>query len=391
MNNQSDISNSQVVQIAEKSNIVLVDDVSANLRLLVGILARPDYMIRPILDPLMAISAIKADPPDIILLDIMMPTMSGYDVCACLKADPDTADIPIIFITAKDDVEDKIKGFSLGAVDYITKPFQAADVTARVQIHLKMYSLQKNLRKQAEDMEVLNQELAKVIVERQKAESLLRESYIWLHNVFDALKESVIILTPDRFIIDVNPAAEKIFGYSKDELKGRASEIFHVDYDHHLEFQKKIDESFNSGNTVLFEYRLKRKDGTIFPSEHSVAFLKTDGHKLIGIVSVVRDLTEKKEAEDKLIESEKLKAILEITGTVCHELNQPLMNISGYSELALMDSSPRSPVYMKLKKIQQQIERMAIITKKLMQISRYKTKYYPDGKIIDLAESSDLN
>ncbi len=377
-----------------KSNIVIIDDVPANLRLLTGILARPDYMIRPIPDPLMALSAIKSEPPDIILLDIMMPTMSGYDVCACLKSDFETKDIPVIFITAKDNIQDKIRGFSLGAVDYITKPFQADEVVARVEMHLKMYALQKSLHKQKEEMSALNRQLEIENKERREIEETLKETSLWLRSVFNALDEAVIILNPKRVIIDVNPAAEKMFGYKRDEMRHRSFEMLHVDPEHYIEFQNRTVHAFERDEALNFEYEVKRKNGTIFPSEHTAALLKTQTDKSIGMLSVIRDLTEKKEAQEKFLESEKLNTVLEITGAVCHELNQPLQSILGYTELAMMDVSSNdnqnnNPVYLKLQKIMKQIERMAEITKRLMQISQYKTKDYPDCKIFDLVKSSE--
>ncbi len=128
-----------------RCSILIVDDTPANLRLLSGILAQKDYMIRPVTDGALALSAARTDPPDLILLDIMMPTMSGYDVCKQLKADERTRDISVIFISAKQEILDKVTAFSLGAVDYITKPFQAEEVLARVETHLSLRNLRKSL------------------------------------------------------------------------------------------------------------------------------------------------------------------------------------------------------------------------------------------------------
>ncbi len=133
------------MKTSEKSSILIVDDTPANLRLLVGILAEREYKVRPVPEGSLALSAITADPPDLILLDIMMPGMSGYEVCKRLKSDESTCNIPIIFISAKHEVIDKVKAFSLGGVDYITKPFQAEEVLARIETHLTLQSLKKNL------------------------------------------------------------------------------------------------------------------------------------------------------------------------------------------------------------------------------------------------------
>ncbi|HLO52227.1 MAG TPA: response regulator, partial [Kamptonema sp.] len=119
--------------MSAKADILVVDDIPANLRLLAGILADKGYTIRPARDGLQALSIAQNIPIDLILLDIMMPEMNGYEVCQKLKADEITRDIPVIFISAINEVLDKVKAFAVGGVDYITKPFQAEEVLARVE------------------------------------------------------------------------------------------------------------------------------------------------------------------------------------------------------------------------------------------------------------------
>ncbi len=129
----------------EPSDILLVDDTPANLRLLSIILTRQGYRVRKALTPDLALNAVELSLPHLILLDINMPEMNGYEVCAKLKANPKTREIPIIFISALDDVFDKIKAFEVGGNDYITKPFQEAEVLVRVEHQLKLRSLQMEL------------------------------------------------------------------------------------------------------------------------------------------------------------------------------------------------------------------------------------------------------
>jgi CheY-like chemotaxis protein/GAF domain-containing protein len=131
-----------------KENILVVDDTPANLRLLVTMLKQQGYEVRPTLNGKIALSAARAIPPDLVLLDIMMPEMDGYEVCRHLKADDRTKDIPVIFLSALDDARDKVKAFEAGGVDYITKPFQKAEVLARIANQLHLRSLQKQLAQQ---------------------------------------------------------------------------------------------------------------------------------------------------------------------------------------------------------------------------------------------------
>ena len=127
--NQSEIS---------KGNILIIDDNPENLRLLSIMLIRRGYEVRQALNGMIALRAIEIQRPDIVLLDIMMPQIDGYEVCKQIKNNPETADIPVIFLSALDEVQNKIKGFASGGADYITKPFQAEEVIARIKIHLKI-------------------------------------------------------------------------------------------------------------------------------------------------------------------------------------------------------------------------------------------------------------
>jgi serine phosphatase RsbU (regulator of sigma subunit) len=136
-----------------KADILIVDDTPANLRLLSKMLAEQGYQVRPVPDGPLALAAVRAEPPDLILLDIRMPEMSGYKVCEHLKADVQTCDIPIIFISALDATEDKVKAFTAGGVDYVTKPFQFEEVLARVETHLALRELQKRLQDANRKME----------------------------------------------------------------------------------------------------------------------------------------------------------------------------------------------------------------------------------------------
>ncbi len=138
-------------------NILIVDDTPANLRLLSKMLGRHGYEVRPIPNGKLAIAATQAALPDLILLDINMPDMNGYEVCRQLKADEKTRNIPIIFISALNEVTDKVEAFKVGGVDYVTKPFQVEEVLARINTHLTIRNLQENLEtKNAQLQDALN-------------------------------------------------------------------------------------------------------------------------------------------------------------------------------------------------------------------------------------------
>lgn len=129
-----------------RGNILLVDDTPNNLRLLSAMLTEQGYEVRRVVNGQMALKTAQANPPDLMLLDIKMPDMNGYEVCQRLKADPETRDIPVIFISALDEVLDKMKAFAVGGVDYITKPFSEEEVFARVENILTIRKLQQQLK-----------------------------------------------------------------------------------------------------------------------------------------------------------------------------------------------------------------------------------------------------
>lgn len=136
-----------------KASIVIVDDTPDNLRLLATMLSDEGYRVRPSPNGEHALATVEKEIPDMILLDILMPRMDGYEVCRRLKADERFSHIPVIFISALNDVFDKVTAFTIGAVDYITKPFQVEEVLARVQTHLSIEEMRQTLALQNSELE----------------------------------------------------------------------------------------------------------------------------------------------------------------------------------------------------------------------------------------------
>jgi len=136
-----------------QSDIMIVDDNPANLKLLEDMLVQQQHEVRSFPLGRLALAAMLKSPPDLILLDVNMPEMNGYEVCERLKANEELSKIPVIFLSALNETQDKVKGFQSGAVDYITKPFQFEEVHARVETHLKLYNLEKALKLQNDHLE----------------------------------------------------------------------------------------------------------------------------------------------------------------------------------------------------------------------------------------------
>lgn len=213
---------------AKELSIVIVDDMPDNLRLLANILKNKGYKVRPAPSGARALATIQKEPPELILLDIMMPDMDGYEVCRQLKAGEGTKDIPIIFLSALNEVFDKVKAFKAGGVDFITKPFQVEEVLARVRTHLTIRAQQKALALQ-------NDELLKknvLVTEQAKKLELL------------ATKDFLTGLSNRRDFLERAGQEEKRF-----KRIGRPFSLILLDIDHF----KKVNDTFGHacGDKVL--------------------------------------------------------------------------------------------------------------------------------------------
>jgi PAS domain S-box-containing protein len=181
-------------------DILIVDDESANLQLLSELLARAGYQVRPADHPQLAIDSALGQPPKLILLDVRMPEIDGFEVCKRLKHDERTRDIPIIFISALQEAEDKVRGFEVGGIDFITKPFQEQEVLARVRTHLELRNMQLNL---AELVDKRTDELAR---SEAKYRGLVENSLV-----------GVFTITIDGRFTYVNDAMARMFDFDNPE------------------------------------------------------------------------------------------------------------------------------------------------------------------------------
>ena len=160
--------------VANTGGILVVDDTPANLQVLAGMLKDRGYKVRPVPSGKLALLAARRDPPDLILLDINMPEMNGYEVCEHLKADDQLKGIPVIFISALTEQLDKVKAFAIGGVDYITKPFQMEELHARVETHLKLRRLQIELEETNARLAKANDRMSRDL----KAAAKIQETFL---------------------------------------------------------------------------------------------------------------------------------------------------------------------------------------------------------------------
>lgn len=194
-----------------KGNILVVDDTPANLKVLTQMLSQ-QYKIRIAPSGKFALESLNIEPPDLILLDILMPEIDGYQVCEKIKANEKTRNIPIIFISALNEVIDKVKGFEMGAVDYITKPFEPVEVLARIKNQLNLQSLRLELQEQNQklqseitvkkqiesEIQKLNEELNK---RNEELEILNQDLEAFNYRVAHDLRNAITIITSKCFLL----------------------------------------------------------------------------------------------------------------------------------------------------------------------------------------------
>jgi diguanylate cyclase (GGDEF)-like protein len=206
-----------------KADVLVVDDQPDNVRLLSSILLEQGYKVRKALNGEMALKAVEVKLPDVILLDINMPSMTGYDVCEALKSNPKTRHIPVIFLSALNEPIDKVKAFQVGGADYVTKPFQLEEVLARLEHQITIQQQRQQLLEQ-------NEQLKQEVLTRQQTEEILYQSRALLASVLNSSLDGVAAAQAVRDelgeIVDfrclvINPVAARTLGRARDELAGK--------------------------------------------------------------------------------------------------------------------------------------------------------------------------
>ena len=284
---------------ALQENILMVDDHPENLRLLYQLLSKRGYKVRPTRDGKLALKFALSTPPDLILLDIMMPGMDGYQVCEQLKACPQTKDIPVIFISALNEVFDKVKAFSVGGVDYISKPFEIAEVVARVENQMLLSRLSK-------EIVAKNARLQAEIEERKRIEAELRDSQRWLSAVIQTNPNLLYVydLIEQRTVY-INREIYSDIGYTLEETQQMAG-AFLPNFIHPEDlpgFSEHISriETAKDGESFEFEYRIQHKNGesSWFLSRDTV-FARTADEKPWKILGTATEISDRKQAELEL-------------------------------------------------------------------------------------------
>jgi len=295
------------------NNILLVDDAQVNLRMLSRILKEEGYQVRTASDGASALEDIEASLPNLILLDILMPNMDGYEVCQQLKSQIHTKDIPIIFISSLDQTEDKLKAFALGGVDYVTKPFQTPEVLARVKAHLTLNHLQKQLeivntvledrvQKRTLSLTQTNEKLQDEIQERRQIEADLRQSKERYKLAVQGTNDGIWDWDLLQDKIYYSTRWKSILGYKEMDFENSLEDWFnHVHENDIARLRLSILNHVENITPFLEEeYRMYHKDGSYrYVLTRGVAVRDEDG-KAYRMAGSQTDISYRKRIEEQL-------------------------------------------------------------------------------------------
>ena len=303
-----------------RGNILIVDDLPDNLRLLRDTLSVQGYKVRSATTGAMAIRAAQSPATELILLDIKLPDLDGYEVCRQLKSNEQTKDIPIIFLSALNDTSNKVQGFAAGGVDYISKPFQAEEVLARVEIHLTIRRLRQKLQEQ-------NSSLTQEIEENQRLKNIYFAEKELAQVTLKSIGDAVITTDAANIIKYFNPVAESLTGWKSEDAEGlHLSEVLIIINETTREsVDNPIVKALEKGRIVGLANHtiLIARDGTEHCIEDSAAPIRDHQGQVIGAVLVLHDVTESRNLAKKL------------SWEASHDALTGLINRRGFEQLLL--------------------------------------------------------
>jgi PAS domain S-box-containing protein len=267
------------------TDILVVDDTPANLSLLATLLKEAGYVVRAAPTPELALQSALAQPPALMLLDVRMPGMDGFEVCSRLKQDTRTRDVPIIFVSGQSDLADRVRGFELGGADFISKPFQREEILARVRTHVALRKTQSELELRVSERTA---ELQESVRQLRQTELAMDLAGIGIHRVDEHTGR----------LLYVNDFFCQAHGYSRDELLGMAV----TDLDPGLPALPfhTISEPFRQAGRGRLEARHRHKGGHTFPVEVTLNYQAPQHGHPGHFIAFLSDVTERKAAEQRL-------------------------------------------------------------------------------------------
>ena len=359
-----------------KPVILTVDDDPNNLSVVRDCLVECNYTILVAEDGESAVQRADYARPDLILLDVMMPGIDGYETCRRLKSMESTKEIPVIFMTALAETGHKVKGLEVGAVDYITKPFQREELLARIAVHLHIRELTKRLREAKESLETRVEErtaelaqtinaLHDEIIERERSE----EERVRLATAIEQAAEAIFMTDAQWCITYLNPAFERMNGYCRDEIIGQNCSVLRSDT-HDPAFFRQLREKLSQDSVWTGRITTKKRDGSFYEADTTISAVRDSKGAIINYVSIHRDVTHELRLEWELRQSQKMEAIGTLAGGIAHDFNNILTAIIGYTDMAQRKISNDDSMARDLVRVQEAGSRAKELVRQILTFSR---------------------
>lgn len=336
-----------------RKKILVIDDESVTRVVISRMLEALGFKVMAAADGATGLDLYRQHAPDLVLVDLFMPEIDGFKVLTTIRAQsPET---PVIVISATDRIKDVIRALRLGAWDFITKPVEDS-------VYLESTVFRAF-------------EKAALTVENR----LFRER---IQAIVEAVPCGIVVVeAASETILEVNPMAAEMVGLPAGDILGQKCPGFIYPAE-----PPASAEADPESPGMRPEHILLKSDGTRIPIHKTVTQATIENRACV-IESFV-DISEQKQTQLELMERKKLQGVIEMSGAVCHEMNQPLQVLSGICELIMLDADESDPLFERLQTIYRQVGEMGRITGKLMDITRYRTKEYLRERIIDIDESS---
>jgi len=337
--------------IRDKGSILVVDDTSDSLRVLTSTLTAEGYTVQPADSGELALASIAANPPELILLDIRMPGMDGFEVCRRLKAQEYSRNIPVVFLSALSEVGDRVEGLKLGAVDFISKPFRKEELLARVETHLELArlraSLERRVAERTAELHEANRRLQEELDEHKRTLRTLRESEERFRHLADTVPAVIWLSDTRDFVVFVNKHGLSLSGRTLDQLKGHGwVHIIHPD-DLPLMWNWRMQASRSSGS-FQSEIRVQRADGEF---RWMLSTIVARGARNRGYIGMMADITDLKRNQERMLANQKLESLGVLAQGVAHDVNNLLGTILSEADLASLDIPEDHPARGSLERI----------------------------------------